>query len=197
MSAAAHAYAAALPEAIKAALLSGARRQARVSTNTPVAILVFDSVDALTAATTRVLALVAALATAEWTDESVNGCRVALARLVRDTCPQGTLGKLVWGCSRDSVREDLSRRFGARASRSAGFCFRVGAGGDQPMVTFAQGFQACGACGVQGRLKVCTGCNDVAYCNAACSAGHWATHKPACKSAKALEEAVVNHFTKV
>jgi len=38
-------------------------------------------------------------------------------------------------------------------------------------------------CGVAGgaSLKVCKSCMLVRYCNAACQANHWPTHKPACK----------------
>jgi hypothetical protein len=45
---------------------------------------------------------------------------------------------------------------------------------------------ACGSCGARGspaaKLKLCSACETVAYCNAACQQQEWKEHKSMCKA---------------
>ena len=46
-------------------------------------------------------------------------------------------------------------------------------------------FRNCENCqiGITDRIRVCSGCKKVAYCNAACQKTHWKTHKKVCSYA--------------
>ena len=52
------------------------------------------------------------------------------------------------------------------------------------------GTKRCAACGKDqpadgGKLRVCTGCRAVRYCNSECQRNHWAKHRAACKRGSA------------
>jgi hypothetical protein len=47
----------------------------------------------------------------------------------------------------------------------------------------------CGAAGAGAALKLCTGCEQVRYCGAACQRAHWAQHKAACRQAQRARDA--------
>lgn len=46
-------------------------------------------------------------------------------------------------------------------------------------------FRTCDNChiGITERIRVCSGCKKVAYCNSACQKTHWKTHKKVCSYA--------------
>ena len=52
----------------------------------------------------------------------------------------------------------------------------------QQRVTTRDKFKVCENCRVEisERIRVCSGCKRVAYCNSTCQMDHWKTHKQAC-----------------
>ena len=52
----------------------------------------------------------------------------------------------------------------------------------------AQGW-SCEVCGSVEEAMVCSGCQQVAYCGAACQLTHWKQHKPSCRAAAASRAA--------
>ena len=52
----------------------------------------------------------------------------------------------------------------------------------QQRVTARDKFKVCENCHVEisERIRVCSGCKRVAYCNSTCQKDHWKTHKQAC-----------------
>ena len=75
------------------------------------------------------------------------------------------------------------------ADHPDGVCFNA-KDSKKPKVTFRDKFNACSSCGatIKSRIRICSGCKKVCYCDSQCQKSHWKIHKKECLYALSKEQ---------